>query len=410
MWWGACVKDVGSALRIEAIILGIRAAKGCPVSEIVTFNGWSCSMTKKLMGCPAWLGLSGDRTSFVFMPERAKIVRRIFELSIAGYGGYTIARILNEKKVPVFGRSPKWDQSTIHNMLRNRATIGERQPGKYRNKNEIPISNFYPPVIEESVFNAAQEARQRNLASGRGRKGRLITNLFSRLPTCSYCGSRMKFHSKGQAKSLVCQAVLEGTGCYRFGWSYSNFESSFFDFLDKNEPDLKLSEELQRLRKGIQTLSSPEIYDARAEISQILKTIVVKLTIASAGASPQSSQPDARIRRDHPKRYFSAVFSDRSLRTGYPLIPPHVRSTRKFDPVDLSKSLGLSPRQGTLTALLAEGETLTFAAEKLGMTLATARWHLREIFRKTNLHSQADLVSLAEKTSVPTSVNELVWE
>jgi DNA-binding CsgD family transcriptional regulator len=369
-------------------------------------------MTKKLMGCPAWLGLSEDRTSFVFMPERAKIVRRIFELSIAGFGGYTIAMQLNEKNVPVFGPSPKWDQSTIHNMLRNRATIGEYQPGKYRDKKDVPIDetpipNFYPPVIEEKIFKAAQEARQRNLASGRGRKGRLITNLFSGLPTCSYCGGRMKFHSNGQAKSLICQAVLEGTGCYRFGWSYGDFENSFFEFLDKNDADLKLSEELQRLRVGIQTQSQREIYDARVEISQILKTIVLKLTIASAGASPQSSQPDARIRRDHPKRYFTAIFSDSSLRIGYPAISPHVRSTRKFNSVDLSKSLGLSPRQGTLTALLAEGVSLTLAAEKLGMTLATARWHLREIFRKTNSHSQIDLVSLAEKTCPPKSVNEL---
>jgi DNA-binding CsgD family transcriptional regulator len=369
-------------------------------------------MIKKLMGCPAWLGLTEDRTSFVFLPERAKIVRRIFKLSIAGFGGYTIAKQLNEKNIPGFGPSPKWDQSTIHNMLRNRATIGEYQPGKYRDKKGVhtdktPIPNFYPPVIEEKLFNDAQEARQRNLASGRGRKGLLISNLFSGLPTCSYCGSRMKFHSNGQAKSLICQAVLEGTGCYRFGWSYSDFENSFLEFLDKNEPAPKLSEELQRLRLGIQTQNHREIYDARVEISQILKTIVLKLAIASAGNSPESSQPDARIRRDHPKRYFTAVLADSSLRTGFPAIPPHVRSTRKFSSVDLSKSLGLSPRQGTLTALLAEGESLTLAAEKLGMTLATARWHLREIFRKTDLHSQVDLVSLAEKTSFPKSADEL---
>jgi hypothetical protein len=42
-------------------------------------------MIKKLMGCPAWLGLSEDRASFVFIPDRAKIVQRIFELSIAGF-------------------------------------------------------------------------------------------------------------------------------------------------------------------------------------------------------------------------------------------------------------------------------------------------------------------------------------
>jgi hypothetical protein len=138
-------------------------------------------------------------------------------LALPDFGGYTIAKQLNAKGVPAFGPSPKWDQSTIHNMLRNRATIGEYQPGKYRKKNlepidQSPIQNYYPPVIEESVFEAAQKARQQNLASGRGRKGRLITNVFEDLPTCFYCGNRMKFHSNGQAKSLICQTVLEGGG------------------------------------------------------------------------------------------------------------------------------------------------------------------------------------------------------
>jgi len=85
-------------------------------------------MIKKLMGCSGWLKLSEDRTSFIFDPEKAEIVRKIFEASISGLGGYTIAKQLNAKKVPAFGPSPNLDQSTIHNMLRNRATIGEHRP------------------------------------------------------------------------------------------------------------------------------------------------------------------------------------------------------------------------------------------------------------------------------------------
>jgi hypothetical protein len=86
-------------------------------------------------------------------------------------------------RLSMFGPSPKWDQSTMHNMLRNRATVGEHQPKEYRENKEFPmgdpIPNYYPAAIEESLFQAAQAARQKNLASGRGRKGRLITNLFA---------------------------------------------------------------------------------------------------------------------------------------------------------------------------------------------------------------------------------------
>jgi hypothetical protein len=56
----------------------------------------------------------------------------------------------------------------------------------------------------------AQEARRKNLASGRGRKGRLITNLFAGILTCAYCANPIRFHSNGNAKSLICSTVLAG--------------------------------------------------------------------------------------------------------------------------------------------------------------------------------------------------------
>jgi hypothetical protein len=105
----------------------------------------------RLTTCRGWLKLTEARTSFLVLPDRANIVRKIFELSIAGLGGYTIAKQLNAKNVPAFGPSPKWDQSTIHNMLRNRATVGEHQPKRYRNGKEFPVGdpipNYYPAIM-----------------------------------------------------------------------------------------------------------------------------------------------------------------------------------------------------------------------------------------------------------------------
>jgi Recombinase len=285
-------------------------------------------MSKKLMGCPGWLKLSEDRTSFIFLPDRAEIVRRIFEASIAGLGGYTIAKQLNAKKVPPFGPSPKWDQSTIHNMLRNRATIGEHQPKRYRNRKEFPegdpIPNYYPAVIEESLFQAAQIARQKNLASGRGRKGRLITNLFAGIPTCAYCASPIKFHSNGNAKSLICSRVLDRLGCYRMAWSYRDFENSFLDFVTGHEANWTLAqrerESLAKLVSHVRALPGPDVYDARMGIAITLKATVAELKIASAGLSPVPGKPDARIRRDGPGRFFEIRFRGGSAHTGFPLV------------------------------------------------------------------------------------------
>ena len=282
---------------------------------------------KKLMARPGWLELSDDRTSFIFMPDRAEIVRRIFELSIAGLGGYTIAKQFNLKGVPPFGPSSRWDQSTIHNLLRNRATIGEYQLKRNRNGKRVPegdpIPNFYPSVIEESLFQAAQVARRKNLASGRGRKGRLITNLFAGIPTCAYCASPIKFHSNGNAKSLICSRVINRLGCYRMAWSYRDFENSFLEFVKKHESDRTIEqrerEALAELVKHIRSLSGPDVYDARMGIAISLKATVSELKIASAGPTPIAGKPDARIRRDGPGRYFEIRFRGGSAHTGFPV-------------------------------------------------------------------------------------------
>jgi hypothetical protein len=49
------------------------------------------TILKKISACPGWLDLSEDRRSFVCVPGKAEIMRKIFELSIGGLGSYSIA-------------------------------------------------------------------------------------------------------------------------------------------------------------------------------------------------------------------------------------------------------------------------------------------------------------------------------
>src|SRR5690242_19539436 len=127
------------------------------------------SLMKKFTACPSWLDLSSDRTSFIFVPEKADVVRKIFELSIAGLGSYTIAKQFERQHVATFGRSSKWDHTNIDNILRNRATLGEYQPKSYAGNRKKgvpvgdPIPGYYPAVIDAKTFMAAQEARQHHL-------------------------------------------------------------------------------------------------------------------------------------------------------------------------------------------------------------------------------------------------------
>lgn len=366
-------------------------------------------MTKKIMNTPGWLALNEDRTAFVYLPDRAEVVREIFNLSIGGLGGYSIAKLLNSRNVPAFGTSGRWDQSTIHNMLTSRATIGEYQKKQKIKGKEYPVgksvSGYYPPVVDEETFEAAQIARRRNLSSGRGRKGRFVTNLFAGLTKCAYCNSPVKFHRNGPSMSLICANVLEGSNCFRFGWPYQDFERSFFAFFQEPSFNPKLFQLLVRL-KSTDKQEEEQIYEARMEIAHTLRSLVSFVTIAAAGGNPAASKAGALIRRNHPDRFFSVMFSDGSSRTGYAVSAPKATSP-VFNPEQLSKSLGLSPRQATLTARLSEGETLARIATELGMTLSTARWHLREVFRRTSSHSQSELVNLATRVCHPGSFSDL---
>ena len=226
----------------------------CSPDKLMMENGFTpmtITQSKKISACPSWLELSEDRRSFVYLEDRAEIIRKIFELSIGGLGSYAITNFLEKQGIPPFGSSPKWDHTTIDSMLRNRAVLGEYQPKSYaggRSKGiptGPPVPDYYPAVIDEDTFQKAQAARQQNLMTSRGRKGNDLANLFDGLTTCAYCGSEVRFLSSHPYKSLVCAKVLDENGCTKTAWSYQDFEANVLQFLahpallDSAEPSRK---------------------------------------------------------------------------------------------------------------------------------------------------------------------------
>jgi len=340
------------------------------------------------------LGLTADRTSFVFIRERAEIVKEIFKMSAAGLGGYTIAKKLNAAGLPGFGPSGRWDQSTIHLMLSNRATVGEYQKKRRVQGREVkigpPIPNYYPSVIDESLFEAARLARIGNLAERRGRKGRHIANLFAGIAHCWYCGAAIRFLSRGKYKYLVCSAVSGPLGCHRFRWTYADFEGSFLSLARNNlSPKLVTS-----IGSEDGFVEQPTLYAARVELMLELRRTVTSLRIAAAGSSPPPT--DESVYRDHAARFFEVSFKNKAQQVGrahardVPPMPLHPT----LEPAKVKELLNISPRQAELVALLASGLTLKQAGERLNMELTTTRWHLRMVFAKTGTHSQAEVVGL----------------
>lgn len=63
-------------------------------------------------------------------------------------------------------------------------------------------------------------------------------------------------------------------------------------------------------------------------------------------------------------------------------------------PQVLERHLGLTPAEARLVSVLAQGHSLDIAATKCGVTVATARSYLKQIFSKTGTNRQVELVKL----------------
>ncbi|WP_198356267.1 recombinase family protein [Sphingomonas sp. TX0522] len=193
---------------------------------------------------PAWLAVEGNPRVFVVREERAAIVRRIFEDTVAGLGKHHIARNLNLEGVPTFGRASGWHSSYIQKILTSPAVLGEFQPGQKprgerRRHVGDPVLDYYPRIVDPDLHANAMRAmagRQRRVA-GRGRR---LVNLFAGLATCGSCGSKMVFRGKGLKQRadgswvnedyLICDSYQRGRGCSAgHHFNYAVWEGGILD-------------------------------------------------------------------------------------------------------------------------------------------------------------------------------------
>src|SRR5689334_601218 len=71
--------------------------------------------------CPAWLRLDKQAGVFSVIPERGRVVERIFSMTLQGMGKMGIAQQFNREKVPTFGKAKMWHRSYVVKILGNPA-------------------------------------------------------------------------------------------------------------------------------------------------------------------------------------------------------------------------------------------------------------------------------------------------
>ncbi len=194
--------------------------------------------------CPAWLRVNNEAEEFEPIPERVKVVRRIFREALKGVGPRTIATNLNSDGVPVFGRGKMWYRSYVVKILGNPAVVGtftphvmqreEDQDGRVRQKRKPldPIKGYFPKIVRPKDFKAVQTLRSGSRNPRRGRHaGKKLRNIFGGLAKCGRCKETAHRVNKGKppkgAAYLVCSHARHGVGCQYETVRYEVLEGAF---------------------------------------------------------------------------------------------------------------------------------------------------------------------------------------
>ena len=195
---------------------------------------------------PSWLKLSVDEKSILVDEQKANIVLDIYKLSADGMGAYSITQHLNTdpKKYPhIVEEGRPWQLGYVQNILTNPATYGTFQPHHYVDGKRVPVgdpvADYFPAIVTKETFDLIQARRKKRRmgrGGGPGRKGTVVSNIFTGLLVCGSCGGKVTARrrykpDKTSVPYLRCSTSADKQGCNCGGWYYHDFEDAFVRFV-----------------------------------------------------------------------------------------------------------------------------------------------------------------------------------
>lgn len=149
---------------------------------------------------PGWLTRKDKYSPWELVPEKAAVVRKVFELMAEGWGSGEIAKKANKEGwvVPtrLGDKRRGWSATMASKLVRSRSVIGEhehRNRTREANKKHwtgesrgIVRKGYYPAVVDEELFYKVQAAvDRRRKPEGRDQ---WYFNIWSGLICCAKCG------------------------------------------------------------------------------------------------------------------------------------------------------------------------------------------------------------------------------
>ena len=117
---------------------------------------------------PSWLTWEPSGT-WLEIPERVEVVKRIFDLSMnARLGRCELAVRLCQENALYWGKSKNWMASSVQQILVNPAVTGRLDPRRSSNPRAEAVEDYYPRIISDETFLEAQRVSSaRRLGGGR---------------------------------------------------------------------------------------------------------------------------------------------------------------------------------------------------------------------------------------------------
>ena len=154
---------------------------------------------------------------FIINPEETELVKRVFEMYVAGLGTQAIANKLNEEGIkPKFANL--WNKSTINLILTNYNYTGDLILQKTFRENHLTkltkinrgefdkylVSNHHEPIISKELFELAQKVREERIHQFKSIDNSKVRYPYSGKIICGCCGDRYRHKRTKYSSFWVC--------------------------------------------------------------------------------------------------------------------------------------------------------------------------------------------------------------
>jgi DNA invertase Pin-like site-specific DNA recombinase len=248
---------------------------------------------------PGWLRWNDDTKQIEAIPERAKTVRKMFQLADKGWGQHRIAGWLNENAGEPWGRGKRkgerWHRSYVRKVLTNRAVVGtfiphivQRDPvtRKRVRKPLDAIHHRFPAIVDRELFERVSSRIGTTAPRGRHTRAE-VRSIFSGVLKCRHCGGTVTRISKGEYVYLVCSAANSSARtCHYEAFPYTEFEQAFIASISRAIEEAPRGNDTTELERQIAMADA----EASVFITEVQELLAISIEEKSTAARRKLKQ------------------------------------------------------------------------------------------------------------------------